>query len=348
MTLTQIKLLILTANPRDTDVLRLGEEVRNIELELERYRHQAHFQVISKWAVRVDDLASALLDYEPHIVQFSGHGTGKDGLVLEDNDGKLQLVTTEALSRLFRQVRNSVKCVFLNACYSKLQAEAIHQHIDCVVGMTRAIGDKAAIQFATKFYQALAMGKSFPGAFEFAATVLDLSGSNESTTPALLTRNEDEDPFSLIADSPVSPSESMHKHPPSDGPRPGQSQTIGNITISGNSNAFTNVQAGNDVTLDQSQGSTQSQTSDLEAALTAIAELKQAIATTDALNRVEKATAEVPVSMLEDELQKPQPDKGLIDQAIEALQTGLNGVVTLAGPVTQVATLVAKAWVGLP
>ncbi len=341
-----IKILILTANPRDSDRLRLDQEVREIETELLRAKSRDSVELITKWAVRVDDLARALLDHNPQIIHFSGHGTGDDGLALEDDAGNVQLVKTEPLARLFKLARNSVQCVVLNACYSEVQAAAIHQHIDCVVGMNKAIGDKAAIQFATKFYQALATGRSFQYAYDFACTVLDLSGSTEAATPTLLNRNEADNPLAIAPTTPVipSPPEPMTPEP---SPKPAQSQSFGNVTISGGGTNFAVTQAGGNVTLNQTSAQSSSGNADLQAALDAIAQLKQLISTSADLNPIERATVEVPAKMLEAELQKPQPDKSIVDQAIAALKKGLDGVVTLAEPVATVAALVAKAWVGL-
>ena len=340
-----IKILILTANPSGTTHLRLDQEVREIETELLMAKSRGSFELISKWAVRVDDLARALLDYNPQIIHFSGHGSGEEGLALEDENGKLQLVKTEPLARLFKLARNTVQCVILNACYSDVQAVAMHQHIDCVVGMDKAIGDKAAIQFSTKFYQALAAGRSFQYAYDFACTVLDLSGNPEFGTPTLLNRNEEANPFAIAA--PTSDPQPVAFEQPAS-PPVRQSQSIGNITISGNNNPFAATQAGRDVTINQSTDRTQATNTGLELALAAVTQLKQSITSSPDLNPIEKATVEVPVKMLESELQKPQPDKSLVEQAIAAIKKGLDGVVTLAEPVTKVATLVAKAWVGLP
>jgi hypothetical protein len=69
------KILILTANPKNTDKLRLDEEVREIEEGLQRSRRRDQFEIISRWAVRPDDLRRALLDHEPQIVHFSGIGS---------------------------------------------------------------------------------------------------------------------------------------------------------------------------------------------------------------------------------------------------------------------------------
>jgi hypothetical protein len=44
---------------------------------------------------------------------------------------------------------------------SEVQANAISQHIDVVIGMRTAIGDEAAIQFAVEFYDAVGAGEDF-------------------------------------------------------------------------------------------------------------------------------------------------------------------------------------------
>ncbi|MDZ7317942.1 MAG: CHAT domain-containing protein, partial [candidate division KSB1 bacterium] len=98
-------------------------------------------------AVRICDLRRALLDCEPQIVHFSGHGQA-DGNVLEDETGKAIVVEPEALAGLFELFSKQVECVLLNACYSETQAAAINRHIKYVVGMVKEISDRAAIEFA--------------------------------------------------------------------------------------------------------------------------------------------------------------------------------------------------------
>ncbi len=65
------KILILSANPKDSARIRLDEEVREIEEGLQRSKYRAQFQIKSKWAVRIRDLRRAILDYEPDI--YSAH-----------------------------------------------------------------------------------------------------------------------------------------------------------------------------------------------------------------------------------------------------------------------------------
>jgi AAA-like domain/CHAT domain len=183
------KILILSANPKDTSKLRLDEEVREIEVGMERCKYREQFKIISKWAVRPDTLRQALLDHEPSIVHFCGHGSGTQGLALENKSGEMQLVSTSSLEGLFKLFKGKIKCVVLNACYSKAQAEAIYQHVDCVVGMNQAIGDKAAIQFAKGFYDALGAGRLFEDAFEFGRNAIDLEEIPEADTPVIKIRH---------------------------------------------------------------------------------------------------------------------------------------------------------------
>lgn len=179
------KILILTANPTNTSQLRLDEEVREIQAALDQSKNRDQFEIITRWAVRVDDLQSILLDHTPQIVHFSGHGGGSHGLALENELGQMQLVSSTSLAGLFELFKENVECVLLNACYSEEQAKAIHQHINYVIGMNQAIGDKAAIKFAKGFYRALATGRSCKDAFGFGCNAIDLQGIPESSIPVL-------------------------------------------------------------------------------------------------------------------------------------------------------------------
>ncbi|OKH31387.1 CHAT domain-containing protein [[Phormidium ambiguum] IAM M-71] len=179
------KILFLAANPKTTPPLRLDEEVRGIEDGLQRAKHREQFDLKQRWAVRVDDLIRALLDEKPQIVHFSGHGAGNDGLVLENETGQTQFVNAEALAGLFQLFANHIECVVLNACYSEVQAEAIAKHIPYVIGMNKAIGDRAAIKFAVGFYDALGAGESIEFAYQIGCNTIRLAGITENLTPKL-------------------------------------------------------------------------------------------------------------------------------------------------------------------
>lgn len=168
------KILILAANPRVTEPLRLDIEVRTIDEAIRRCGQREHFEIKPQWAVRAKDLRRALLDYKPQIVHFSGHGAGEEGLVIESDDQNISnRVTAQALANLLSEFR-SVQCVLLNACYSHVQAQQIHQYIDYVIGMNQAINDSSAIAFAEGFYDALGAGRSYEEAYRLGCNAIEL------------------------------------------------------------------------------------------------------------------------------------------------------------------------------
>ncbi|MFB2876851.1 CHAT domain-containing protein [Floridanema aerugineum] len=180
------KILILAANPTTTKPLRLDEEVREIDSVLQKAKKREQFQIKQHWAVRVRDVSHALLDEKPQIVHFSGHGAGEDGLVLENETGQITFVNAEALAGLFELFANHIECVVLNACYSEVQAKAIVNYIPYVIGMNKEIGDKAAIEFAVAFYDALGAGETIDFAYQVGCNAIRMAGIAEHLTPKLL------------------------------------------------------------------------------------------------------------------------------------------------------------------
>ena len=179
-------ILFLTANPRDTGRLRLEQELRDIAEGLQRAQKRDQFKLELRLAVRPRDVQRAMLDVNPQIIHFSGHGTGEQGLVFEDDLGNAKLVSGDALAGLFKLFADRVNCVVLNGCYSKAQANEIAKHIPYVIGMNQAIGDKAAITFAVGFYDALGAGRSIEFAYNFGCTAIQMEGIAEHLTPVLL------------------------------------------------------------------------------------------------------------------------------------------------------------------
>ncbi|QQE64855.1 hypothetical protein GFS31_15380 [Leptolyngbya sp. BL0902] len=172
------KILFLAANPKNTTRLRLDEELRDIKEGLRRAQQRDQFTLISHEAVRSRDIQRAMLDEMPQIVHFSGHGDGEAGLAFEDETGNANLIDGNALADLFAlfadpaEFPEPLTCVVLNGCYSEVQANAIATYVPYVIGMTQAIPDRAAIEFAVGFYDALGAGRSVPFAFKLARTAI--------------------------------------------------------------------------------------------------------------------------------------------------------------------------------
>jgi CHASE2 domain-containing sensor protein len=190
------RILFLAANPRDATHLRLHLEVREIEDALQQSKYRNQFILRQRGAVRQKDFQQIILDFNPRIVHFSGHGeaaqvamaamlprnrkisaiseeshhsaVGKEGgIIFEDEKGDALLpVTGAALADFFKVLTNRVECVVLNSCHSETYAREIKKYIRYVIGMRQEIEDRAAIVFSRGFYTALGAGESIETAFE--------------------------------------------------------------------------------------------------------------------------------------------------------------------------------------
>jgi SOS-response transcriptional repressor LexA len=67
------RILLVAANPANTDLLQLAKEFREIEESIERTKKSELFDIKQVGATRIRDLRRTLNSYKPHIVHFSGH-----------------------------------------------------------------------------------------------------------------------------------------------------------------------------------------------------------------------------------------------------------------------------------
>jgi hypothetical protein len=157
--------------------LSLNAEIRDLKNVIKGSRGREEFKIEDSLAVRSDDLQKSILDFEPNIIHFCGHGSGEEGLVFQDKK-----ISTNALSSLFELFKEHLECVVLNACYSEVQANEIVKHINYVIGMNQAIQDDAARAFSIGFYRALGYGRSIEDAFKFAKNAIQLQIVDRSIT----------------------------------------------------------------------------------------------------------------------------------------------------------------------
>ncbi|HMA35007.1 MAG TPA: CHAT domain-containing protein [Chloroflexia bacterium] len=189
--MNKITTLFLAANPtisKEITALALDEEIRAITQKIRLSDGRDVLNVISEWAVRPDDLLQYLNQYKPTIVHFSGHGSSFGEIILVDNNRNPKPVAPQALKALFGTLKDKIELVVLNACYSEIQGRAINEMIDFVIGMKAAIGDEAAIVFASSFYRALGFDRTVQEAFDQAKVAIMLEGISEEDIPALLVR----------------------------------------------------------------------------------------------------------------------------------------------------------------
>jgi hypothetical protein len=103
-----IPILFLTADPTNASRLRLGEELREIQEKLQLARLRHCFRLEQRMSVRPTDVSQALLDVEPQVVHFSGHGTATGALCFENPVGETHPVQPDALAALFEQFAHQV------------------------------------------------------------------------------------------------------------------------------------------------------------------------------------------------------------------------------------------------
>ncbi|MCC6552540.1 MAG: SAVED domain-containing protein [Polyangiaceae bacterium] len=219
---TGLKILVLSANPKDTDWLRLDREVRGIKERL-RAAARRDVDVVTYEAVRPGDLQRILLQEKPHIVHFSGHGLRTEEILLEDAEGRAKPVSKEALVELFAVCQDAFErricAVVLNACHSAAQAEAISAHVDYTIGMSGTIQDAAAVEFSAAFYGAIAEGITPDRAFRLGKNQIGLEGLGGAETLSLRIRPEIRPPvrvllhLDLATDNPIAPGD-LERHLP--------------------------------------------------------------------------------------------------------------------------------------
>ena len=171
----KIRILFLSANPWTTSRILVDEEAREVFEKIQEGTHRDKFELHKHAAIRPVDLQRLLLMYRPHIVHFSGHGSKKHRIVLGGTPGRGKLVDLQGLVDVFALYRSHVRLVFLNACFTKLQARALSNVIDFAIGTGKAIGDKGSVAFAGAFYRALSFGMPIKQAFESAKAELALT-----------------------------------------------------------------------------------------------------------------------------------------------------------------------------
>lgn len=184
-------ILFLASSPSNLSRMQLGREHDQIKNDLQLAKERDFFDLEQQFATTADSMMQSLLDENPYIVHFSGHGTNSSGdansggIFLENGSGNSELVNASALEALFESF-SSVQCVVLNACYSEAQAKAIGKTVEYVVGMNKAILDTAALRFSVGFYKALGAGKTVEEAFKLGRTSIKLANISGSDIPQLL------------------------------------------------------------------------------------------------------------------------------------------------------------------
>lgn len=181
----QITVLLVSASPERLARLRVDQEFGKIINKIRGTRFRELFRFVQVPAARFDDLQTALLEYQPHVLHLSCHGEPDGSLKFETDDSNAGRITKKQLLRLLKSLRDNLRLVFVNACHSHKLVSDIPPTIDLAIGMSDAVPDDAATAFAVSFYEALGFGRTVENAFDIALAKLD-DEEGDDKIPALL------------------------------------------------------------------------------------------------------------------------------------------------------------------
>lgn len=159
-----VNVLVLNATPDDQGRIRADREAAQLEEQLEMVKSpRRSLNIVQKFAVRLDQIQKELLNNEPKILHFSGHGN-VGCLLFEDRDGKTAEIDGHVLADILAAYGN-LECVVLHACFTEQVARACQKHVEVVVGSVDMINDQTAPRFTYAFYQGIAHGRSYENSF---------------------------------------------------------------------------------------------------------------------------------------------------------------------------------------
>ena len=202
-----LRILGVIADPSDLPRLNVDQEKERVAQALAPL--QAGGDIALTWLAgsTVTDLQRALRRGPWHIFHFVGHGgfdrqADEGVVVLTDEQGRAKPLLATQLARLLGDER-ALRLVVLNACegarssqrdvFSSAAAILVRRGIPAVLAMQHEITDRAAIEFARAFYDALSDGLPVDAAVSEGRKAVSLQVANtvEWGTPVLTMRAPD-------------------------------------------------------------------------------------------------------------------------------------------------------------
>lgn len=169
--------VVLTfSNDKDNYLDMLKRESANINKTLRDFDDKDFIKICREESATTEEVFDLFIHYLDRIVIFhyGGHANGTH-LQLETTAGRAQLAYSGGLARLMG-LQKELKLVFLNGCATKGQVELLFASgVKAVIATSVPIGDAMAVEFAEKFYEALAQQASIQKSFEIAKACIATS-----------------------------------------------------------------------------------------------------------------------------------------------------------------------------
>lgn len=202
-----LRILGMVAGPTDAPALDVTREKTRLEQALQPLQAAGKVELTWLEGQGWRDLQAAMQAGPWHIFHFVGHAAFDPReeagiLLLADDAGRATPVNVSQLGGLLSDHR-TLRLAVLNACegakgseqsrFSSIAAGLVRRGLPAVLAMQYEISDRAAIEFTTSFYGALAAGLPIDAATSEARKAIDLAlgSSLEWGTPLLIMRTPD-------------------------------------------------------------------------------------------------------------------------------------------------------------
>lgn len=202
-----LRILGMVADPSDAPPLDVEREKTRLEQAMQPLQTAGKVELVWLEGQSWRSVQAAMQAGPWHVLHFVGHAafdarSGEGILLLTNDDGRATPVSAGQLAGLLGDHR-TLRLAVLNACegargseqdrFSSIAAGLVRRGLPAVLAMQYAISDRAAIEFTTSFYGALAAGLPIDAATSEARKAIDLAlaGSLEWGTPLLIMRTPD-------------------------------------------------------------------------------------------------------------------------------------------------------------
>lgn len=170
-------ILLTFANQLDGYLAQLKQESQAINAALSNLHDNNCIEVYREQNTTADTLYAAIMRFRERItiLHYAGHADG-ERLYFEDNSGDAL-----GIAGLLGQLPN-LQLVFLNGCATFNQVNYLFEKgIKAVIATSIPIDDAKAVEFSSKFYQALGAYNNIKGAFQSAVAFMQTKYGGQFT-----------------------------------------------------------------------------------------------------------------------------------------------------------------------
>lgn len=174
----KLVVLFLGASPDGLSATRTDRELSALQRALAQRGSNERVELQCRPVIRPDELIAAVLETQPVVLHFGGHGTKDGHIVFESHDGEPAYIAPEVLCGLLeilgREARSPVRCAVLSACYAAGVVARLTSGAEAAVGPVDTMSNVAAVSFALGFYTALANGQSVATSVELGVLQMEI------------------------------------------------------------------------------------------------------------------------------------------------------------------------------